>query len=88
MCVQSGRYNNPSLHHIPERSPWERWRDNEESDESQREPHQRRDQRRNESEKWDATHQTHVDLACVKGDEDRALAGGIDSTVGAMLIKT
>lgn len=34
-----------------------------------------------------ATHQTHVDLACVKGDEGRALDGGIDSTVGAMLIK-
>lgn len=35
-----------------------------------------------------ATHQTHVDLACVKGDGGRALDGGIDSTVGAMLIKT
>lgn len=34
------------------------------------------------------THQTHVDLECVKWDEDGALAGGIDSTVGAMLIKT
>lgn len=35
-----------------------------------------------------ATHQTHVDLACVEGDEGWALDGGIDSTMGAMLIKT
>lgn len=35
-----------------------------------------------------ATHQTHVDLACVEGDEGWALDGGIDGTMGAMLIKT
>lgn len=36
-----------------------------------------------------ATHQTHVDLACVTGSEgDGAVDGGTDSAVGAMLIKT